>query len=65
MRIQIGDLVKYRHTTRGVRVHLVTEAWESKDGDGYGGPSGHIVLLSQQNIEHRADNFMVISRGRK
>jgi hypothetical protein len=68
MKIQVGDLVKFKHHIfdEFQPVHLVAEAWMSKDGDGYGGPSGHIVLHGNHvQLEHRANNFVVVSRGRK
>jgi len=65
--IQVGDLVKFKHHIfdEFQPVHLVTKAWISKDGDGRGGPSGHIILHRGDDIQHRANNFVVISRGRK
>tara|TARA_R110002020_G_scaffold53950_2_gene150754 strand:- start:245 stop:457 length:213 start_codon:yes stop_codon:yes gene_type:complete len=64
--IQVGDLVKYKHTMfeAGGEVHLVAEAWTSKVGVARDGPSTHIVLHGH-NMQHRAKNFVVISRGRK
>jgi hypothetical protein len=68
MRIQVGDLVKFKHHMfDGLQpVHLVAEAWVSKDSDGYGGPGEHITLHGNHiQLEYRAKNFIVISRGRK
>tara|TARA_Y100000310_G_scaffold23344_1_gene22305 strand:- start:2223 stop:2435 length:213 start_codon:yes stop_codon:yes gene_type:complete len=64
--IKVGDLVKFKHQMfeKHGAVHLVTKAWVSKDGDGHGGPSGHIVLHGGV-AQHRTANFVVISRGRK
>jgi len=67
MRIQVGDLVKFKYDMfeQLGAVFLVTEAWASSDGDGRGGPSGHIILHGGNDMQHRAKNFIVISRGRK
>ena len=64
MRIQIGDLVKFKYDMfeNEGPVHLVTKAWISKDGDGRDRFSGHIVLHRGDDIQHRAHNFIVISR---
>ena len=63
--IKVGDLVKHKHEIfeEYGGVHLVAEAWISKVGDGRGGPSTHIVLHGH-NIQHRAKNFIVISKGK-
>ena len=68
MRIQVGDLVKFKHAMfeKDGEVHLVAEAWTSKVGLARAAPSTHIVLHGQLgNIQHRAKNFIVISRGIK
>ena len=66
--IKVGDLVKFKHHIfDGLQpVHLVAEAWTSKEGNGYGGPGEHIMLHGNHvQMEYRAKNFVVISRGRK
>ena len=63
--IQVGDLVKFKHHIfdEFQPAHLVTKAWISKEGDGYGGPSGHIVLHGG-TAQHRANNFVLVSKGK-
>ena len=66
--IKVGDLVKFKHDMFDALgdVHLVTKAWTSGDGnDSLAGPSGHIVLHRGNDIQHRAKNFIVISKARK
>jgi len=65
MRIQVGDLVKFKHHIfdEFQPVHLVSKAWTSKEGNGYGGPGEHIVLHGH-GMQHRAKNFIVVSKGK-
>ena len=65
MRIQVGDLVKFKHHIfDGLQpVHLVAEAWTSKEGNGYGGPGEHIMLHGNDvQMEYRAKGFVVVSK---
>tara|TARA_R110002020_G_scaffold97471_3_gene232415 strand:+ start:1554 stop:1760 length:207 start_codon:yes stop_codon:yes gene_type:complete len=67
MKIQVGDLVKFKHHMFDghAHIHLVVEAWTALENNGRGGPSGTIVLHgSGHRIEHRAKNFIVISKGK-
>ena len=68
MRIQVGDLVKFKHDMFDLpaTIHLVAAAWTSSDGDGRGGPADHITLHGNHvQLQHRAKNFVVVSRGRE
>ena len=67
MRIQVGDLVRFKHHIfDGLQpLHLVAKAWTSKEGNGYGGPGEHIMLHGNDvQMEYRAKNFVVVARGR-
>ena len=67
MRIQVGDLVRFKHHIfdEFQPVHLVAKAWTSKEGNGRGGPGEHIMLHGNDvQMEYRAKNFVVVSRGK-
>tara|TARA_R110002020_G_scaffold53430_5_gene149531 strand:- start:312 stop:506 length:195 start_codon:yes stop_codon:yes gene_type:complete len=63
VRIKVGDLVKFKHHMFDglMPVHLVCEVFVRDTYDG----SVNIRLHGNSGITHRANNFVVISRGKK
>ena len=64
MKIQVGDLVKFKHDMfqEGGTIHLVTKVWSQHGADYM--TKHYLHLHSEGELHYRANNFVVISKGK-